>query len=332
MTPFRCTVKGIGCLFILLVLVACASTGGAPAEEKLDPTPTPEPFQATLFGKVDLLQGGKPIKATGDTFTVLVLPEGANRALALSTDVQGWFAWRLKPGTYTVPGYVYGMGGNLTGYLNGRFRIAEDDGAVYLGHLTIDVERHEVGFRDAAEQAFEEYAKRNPQAAAPSKRLLEPAPRLGAYRGVRSACAEQWGVVCTRNVAGVEPISPVVTRGIKGSTFTRVGDTAPELSWKPSSVPGITYDLAIWEAAGYRLPWAMAGSSYIPGHLAVYEENFAEPHLRVQTPLKPKTKYYWSVRMRNGDVVSSWSRAGHFAFMLVAWTTSSGGWFAFETP
>lgn len=337
----RCVVEAIGCSFIALFLVACASTGGAPADPKLEPSRTSEPVQPTLFGKFDLLKKGKPIKVTEmawlgvNSFTVLVLPEGENRALALITDAQGWFAWRLKAGTYTVPAYVYVGGsattGTVTGALNGRFRVAEDDGGVYLGHLTIDLERPEVSFRDAEEEAFREYAKRNPQAAAPSKRLLEPGPRLGVFRAVRSACAEQWGVVCTRNVEGIEPISPAVTRGVHGSTFTRVGDTAPELSWKPSSMPGITYDLAIWEAAAYRLPSAMV-DNYIPGHLMVYEENLAEPRLRLRAPLKPKSKYYWSVRMRNGDVVSSWSHAGHVAFMLVALTSSRGGWFAFETP
>src|SRR4029077_13278939 len=113
---------------------------------------------------------------------------------------------------------------------------------------------------------------RNPQAAPLSKRLLQPAPRLGAFRAVRSACAEQWGVVCTRNVEGVEPISPAITRGIHGSTFTQVGATSTEFAWKPSSVPGITYDLAIWEAAAYRVPSAMV-DQYIPGHAVVYEEN-----------------------------------------------------------
>jgi hypothetical protein len=122
-------------------------------------------------------------------------------------------------------------------------------------------------------------------------------------------------------VEGIEPISPAVTRGIHGSAFTQIGDTAPELSWKPPSMPGVTYDLAIWEAAAYRLPSAMF-DNHLPGHLAVYEENVAEPHLRLQAPLKPKTKYYWSIRMRSGDVVSSWSRAGHVAFMVVALTSS----------
>ena len=94
---------------------------------------------------------------------------------------------------------------------------------------------------------------------------------------------------------------------------------------------GVSYDVAIWEAAAYRVPSKLV-SNYIPGPLALYEENLVAPELALAKPLKPKTKYFWSVRFRDGDSVSSWSRAGHFTFMLVAWTSGSGQWFAFETP
>jgi hypothetical protein len=73
-------------------------------------------------------------------------------------------------------------------------------------------------------------------------------------------------------------------------------------------------------------------TDYTPGQLALYQENLAAPELALIQPLKPKTRYYWSVRARDRDVVSSWSRAGHFNFMVVAWTRGSGEWFAFESP
>lgn len=337
---FRC-LRTAGCLSIALLLVACASTGGPPVEQKVATAPAPTPPPATLFGKFDLRKNGKPFEVTEtawlgvNAFSVLVLPEGENRALALETDAKGWFAWRLKPGTYTMPAFVYIGGsaitGRVVGALNRQFTVTEGDRGVYLGHLTVDVERPGVELRDAQEDASAEYAKRNPQAAALSKRLLKPAPRLGSFRTVHSACAEQWGITCSRNAEGIEPISPTVTRGAHRSTFTPVATRSPDLTWKRSAKPGITYDVAIWEAAAYRVPSALV-DNYLPGRVVRYEENLAEPQLRLQTPLKPGTKYYWSVRMRDGDAVSSWSRVGQVALMVVAMTSSRGGWFGFETP
>lgn len=103
------------------------------------------------------------------------------------------------------------------------------------------------------------------------------------------------------------------------------------LKWQAIASPGVSYDVVIWEAAAYRLP-SMMSSKYTPGQMALYEENLAAPELTLSKPLKPKTRYFWSVRARDGDVVSSWSSAGHFNFFVVAWNWGSGELFAFETP
>ena len=142
-------------------------------------------------------------------------------------------------------------------------------------------------------------------------------------------CDSEWGLQCNRDGSGAKPVQPVLTRGLHGSTFTRIDTALPTFKWQPASA-GVHYDIAIWEAATYRVPNKLV-TNHTPGHLVVYEENVPAAEFMLSKPLKPKTKYYWSVRFRDGDTVSSWSRAGHFAFLLVMWSSGYGEWFAFET-
>ena len=111
--------------------------------------------------------------------------------------------------------------------------------------------------------------------------------------------------------------------GIHGTTFGRVDSVSPTLKWQVAETPGVTYDVAMWEAAAYRLPSKLS-ADYTLGQLAFYEENLDAAELTLTKPLKSKTRYFWSVRARHGDVVSFWSRAGHFNFLVLAWTSGSG--------
>jgi hypothetical protein len=177
----------------------------------------------------------------------------------------------------------------------------------------------------------DEVRKRYGDAAIPQKRLLQRAEKVGTYAKVRSACNKEWGLTCTRELMGVTPIYPKLARGIRGTTFGKADSVLPTLKWQAAETPGVNYDVAIWEAAAYRLPSKLS-SDYTPGHLTLYEENLVATELTLTTSLKPKTRYFWSVRARQGDVVSPWSRAGHSTFLVVAWTWGSGEWFGFETP
>jgi len=40
----------------------------------------------------------------------------------------------------------------------------------------------------------------------------------------------------------------------------------------------------------------------------------------------------WSVRLRNGDTVSSWTTTSYFAFFIVGSARGSGQWYGFTTP
>jgi len=297
--------------------------------------PAAEP---TVFGRLQLLLDGKQAKlSTIGTFdeygiAALVLPESADRALVLSFDDQGWFAWKLKPGSYSLLGLVSQSGNSIrTMPIDARFIVEDGDSLVYIGHIQVESKGSRVGGGITDSDVADEVRKRYGDTATPAKRLLQRADKLGTYAKVRSVCDKTWGLPCTQELMGVTPIQPKLARGFHGTTFGKADSVSPTLKWQAPETPGLSYDVAIWEAAAYQLP-SKFSTNYTLGQLALYEENLVAAELTLTKPLKPKTRYFWSVRARQGDVVSSWSRAGHSSFLVVAWSSGSGEWFAFETP
>jgi len=341
MTAYRCITQIVLVTAGALIVGACAAPGSPAIQADKTETAKPAPLPAAdriVFGRLELVLDGKNAKiGTISTFGVygiaaLVLPEGADTALVLSFDEQGWFAWKVNPGSYSLLGLVSQSGNNIrVTPIDARFNAEDGDTLVYVGHIHAELSgsRFSVGITDP--DVADEVRKRYGDAATPAKRLLGRADKLGTYARVRSVCDKAWGLPCTRELMGVTPIHPKVARGIRGTTFGRADSVSPTLKWQAAETPGVSYDVAVWEAAAYRLPSKMS-ADYTVGQLALYEENLVATELSLTKPLKPKTKYFWSVRGRQGDVVSSWSRAGHHTFLVVAWTSGSGEWFAFETP
>ena len=341
MTAFRCITQIVLVTAGALIVGACAAPGTPAIQAGKTETAKPAPLPAAeriVFGRLELLLDGKNTKiGTISTFSLhgiaaLVLPEGADTALVLSFDEQGWFAWKLKPGSYSLLGLVSQAGNNIRVMpVNARFIAEDGDSLVYIGHIRAESNgaRYSVGITDS--DVADEVHKRYGDATTPAKRLLQRADKLGTYAKVRSVCDKAWGLPCTRELMGVTPIHPKVARGIHRTTFGRADSVSPTLKWQAAETPGVSYDVAVWEAAAYRLPSKLS-ADYTLGQLALYEENLVAAELTLTKPLKPKTRYFWSVRARQGDVVSSWSRAGHSTFLVVAWTWGSGEWFAFDTP
>lgn len=350
MNPFRSVFQAATTVCMALIVGGCATSVGTPAKpDSVRATPVkPAPAMSdltdakkpTVVGKFDVIKNGKQVmisrthfRSTGP-FSVLVLPDGANRMLTLGADVQGWFAWHLDPGAYTLQGLAIGYEKRLSILgMAGRFTIEDGDQTVYIGHFTVDLssDSPKISFREAEQDVIQEVGKRDSQAPPPTKRLLMPEEKIGAYSHVRSTCAKEWGVECSRSLRGVEPIAPAVARNFRGVGFARVDTTMPELRWKPAPGPDITYDVAVWEAADYTLPETLI-TGHMPGKLIAYKEALDSPTLALTTPLNRNTKYHWSVRLRKGETVSTWSRAGHSMFLVVMWSYSSGYWFGLETP
>jgi hypothetical protein len=65
---------------------------------------------------------------------------------------------------------------------------------------------------------------------------------------------------------------------------------------------------------------------------ATYAEGLTEPRFTPSAPLRPDKKYEWSVRLRRGDTVSSWSTTSFSLNLLIAGRSNSRSVFGFETP
>ncbi len=105
---------------------------------------------------------------------------------------------------------------------------------------------------------------------------------------------------CTR-FNGLKPLEPTVRRP---AHYPKVDSLQPVLSWEAAPEPGARYDLAICPSEGATFRVGHTGK---PGGAMYYREGLLETTHKVETPLQPRTKYLWSVRVRTGDEVSDWS-------------------------
>ena len=71
---------------------------------------------------------------------------------------------------------------------------------------------------------------------------------------------------------------------------------------------------------------------YTEGRLVAYAKGLAQPSWQPEQPLEPDQRYFWSVRLRRGEDVSSWSTYSYFNFFLIGFSSGHGQWFRFITP
>jgi hypothetical protein len=241
------------------------------------------------------------------------------------TGDQGKFNWSLPVGEYVIVGYQYLT---VTGRLWLTFSVPGPGEAAYIGDLYVMLQDGRYGWlvRDAsaeAEQGFD--AGLTKEGAKATVALMRPERRLGSYRRVTSICATvDWGIACDRTNQGVKPLSPAQsTQG-----FPTIDSLTPRLAWSAAHGEGVTYDLAIYESISAPL----LGLNHMRGPLVFYAEALPEPFHQLDTPLARGKRYEWSVRLRNGDTVSTWSTTGYFVFLIIAAASGSGDWFGFATP
>lgn len=317
-------------IIVLLAISGCATVDQKMAEPSTSDTASPD-NKTIIFGKLDNFKDGKPEKlAWGYDHFILIQAEGVVKGLPVKIDRDGWFFLNLQPGNYAIRGV---LSGPTTIFLNERFSVSEGNAAVYVGNIVLDKRQAMFSLRtiNAEQAAIEEFNKRYLQSRfQPETRLMQTEPEIGKFKAQLGICATKWGLDCTMSVQGIEPVDPPLEHGLKGITFTDIDSLQPTMRWKPSPAPTVTFDLAIWEATSYRINSLV--TRYLPGDLVLYQEKLSKPEFTLETPLKPKSKYFWSVRLRDEDTVSSWSKAGHFTFLIVGWTSGTGEWFAFETP
>ena len=257
--------------------------------------------------------------------TLFVLPAGGGRALEYNVreSDDGVFYWDLPPGDYLLVGLLFP--GPTTAHIGAEFRVPESGGDIYIG--TVAVVWPQISIQDQFDRAARMYDGRFPERAGTSVNDTLQVPRIGNYASIHDPCDPEWGVRCEDKGVGVTPLTPTVE--YLPDKFPRIQSLTPTFSWEPSQREGVSYDLIIYE-------WVKGsfGPAYVSvkGKVVRYEEGLTEPRWQTRVPLESNTRYYWSVRLRQGDRVTAWSTQGHFVFLLFAWSSGSGQWFEFRTP
>ena len=314
-----------------LMLFGCATSSQIKDVETL------KAGQTLVFGSVAVIEDGKP-KKWGMTWTgtqelwLLLLPQDSTKALPYRLANDGTFAWGLAPGEYTIAGYELAVGtGSRSARIWMHFMVSEGSESLYIGDLTLQMQGGLFSFRaeDRYDPAVETFRTKFPDATdQPQKGLMEIEQRIGSLERTTYICRPDWGIKCTKTYKGVTPIRPEITKG----SFTSVDSLTPSFEWRPSSRGDVAYDLVIYEAFTYSRGVMKIRSRYIPGKVAVYEEDLKAAIWRPDTPLKPDREYFWSVRLRRDGTVTNWSNYSYFSFYLVASSSGYGQLFGFSTP
>lgn len=281
-----------------------------------------------VYGSFDLFEMGEP--ETKRHGTLVILPSDANRALTyrVSDSENGVFYWELDPGDYIVIGYLWGEGRQIRrAYIQRNLSVPRSGGDIYIG--TIEAHVDEINLQMQVHDQFDQisriYDTKFPARQGTSQNLVlaDPQP-IGNFVSIAYQCNLDWGIECDDRFQGVTPVTPTVSEypGI----WPKVENLTPEFSWVPSTSAGVTYDVIVYEAANLR------GPVFMRGRVIAYEEALVEPNWRPQTPLQHDSRYYWSVRLRRGDIVSGWTTQGFALFAIVTYASGSGQWFQLRTP
>ena len=289
-----------------------------------------------VYGSVDVYSAKGKLHDWGvgwtghNYFYVTILPADSTEAITYRLDDDGMFYWALEPGDYSLLGYYWEKDQtSRRGHFGADFSVPETGGDTYLG--SIELRSIGVGLVPIVEDRFDEMAVRY-DAKFPQRKgtsvsdIIEMPGVLGTVADYRHQCHEAWGIECTDRFSGVTPVSPEC----KKTGFPITASLQPTFRWQASSRDEVTYDLVLYEAASYSIGTALK-DSYMRGHRVAYVEGLETPYWKPEQALRPDTRYFWSVRMREGDTVSGWSTQSHFTFALIAWSAGSGNWFQFRT-
>jgi hypothetical protein len=288
-----------------------------------------------VFGSVEVYEDGKQQEWGSrffgyDHFYLTILPSDSNEAITYKLDNEGKFFWSLPAGEYTLLGYIWDTDtGQRTGRIAADFSAPQPGTAAYIG--TVVFRGNLVFLVPIVEDKFEELAtlydaKFPDRRGTAARQLLEERKPFGTFAALRGTCNEDWQIACSKRFRGVTPISPDVTQ----SGFPVANDLMPVFRWKGCPKSDVSYDLILYEAAAYAVGGAMV-PSYMRGRVVAYAQDLKESQWKPEAPLKPDTRYIWSVRLREGQTVSGWSTQSHSTFLLVYASWGHGQWFQFKT-
>jgi len=313
-------------------------------------TPVPPEEMGAAFGRVQYLQDGAEVTFESsprlapfirqDVLRIVVRPAAGGEAHSVPVESDGSFYLPLPAGEHLLIGYQRTWSQDwkdpLRRYSAGRIMAplsVTKREAIYLGDLRIE-RRGRAARIDVLDQEESTRQRLAPRLAEGKltlrKALARPEQQPGRFARVTAICGGSWAIACDGNHHGVRPLQP----NALAWTYPQVDSVTPSLEWTPSSRAGVTYDVALYEyIEGFGSPQGLLGP------LVAYAERLQDP--RYTPPaLKRGQGYRWSVRLRDGDTVSSWSTTSQTAVLpavlpgmfFLTGGSSSGQIFGFETP
>lgn len=320
------------------LLAACAEIPSGPMPLDLA---TVQAGYGRAFGSVEYVEDGRSWDNTAPgsgQLTLFVRAARSGEMHQMDIERDGHFVWGLKPDDYAILGFRAARATSpgtqtSTGRIMATFAIAEAGQAVYVGQLRIRMARGRYDFGVEDRYDAGDLSRFEAQLDAGRFRavrgLMGLEPRVGSYTRVTGICAGGWGITCTKELQGVEPLSPPGA----ANGFPVGPILTPLLEWKRSSRSDVTYDVVVYESHSlFPLPGPSAHSHRMRGALVAYKEGLAEPRFAPTSGLQRGRTYEWSVRVRDGEAVSSWSTTSYSVEILIAGSRGSGHYFGFATP
>lgn len=314
----------LGGAVALLFLAGCA---GGPSVRGAEQAKAGD---GVAFGRIVVVENGRTLKwssASGDgggdgDFWALVVPKGKTEAINAKVRGDGSFAWALAPGEYAIAGYHWRRySRRRSDRVWATFKVPADGAAIDVGMLKIEFAKnaYKIAVDDAAVSATETFKRQVARLKGPTRRatMNRVVPAANA-QSERNICDKAWGIECGSGYDGVRPDIPDTVKSLQ-----------PVLKWKGSSRADVRYDVVVYETFGYSIA---PRSGRMHGPIVAYAEGLERPEFQMPQPLRPKTKYYWGVRLRAKDTVSNWSRYGSGGFYLVRISSRRNHLYSFDTP
>lgn len=126
----------------------------------------------------------------------------------------------------------------------------------------------------------------------------------------------------------ITPINPPV--GNPNLNPARVVSLQPDLIWESSPDTAAIYDLIVYECLKEESFWKGVRRSV--GDQVYYRDGIQGNTHKIEIVLKPYTEYYWSVRIRNGNKISEWSRYDYTLYLILSYMRINDSFFRFRTP
>ena len=318
------------CLALVAALALTSAVAAQDFPRKLENVAEPAAGQALVVGAIHFLKDGeqKKCSVSGMECLLVIQPSTSHRAMVYVFKRGEDFAWSLPPGDYTLLEFQRWDHSWFTTSFRAAFTVPADAKAVYIGELYLAYKGYHsiAGYGDAYDQALTKFNAAHPAlTGALTKALLAFDETLTASGKVSYLCAEGWKLVCPKDFTGSTPQAPTDGKG-----FDLVTSLRPEFRWNASADSAVTYDLALYEAASYGQD--AFSKQYTEGRLVTYVKGLTQPAWQPEQALEPDRRYYWSVRLRRGEDVSSWSTYSYFSFFIIGFSSGHGQWFRFITP